>query len=92
LHDPLPVKIQSLAVGTDEIAFSGEPILDCRLSERLADWIGNVVQPLARHHLGAGLASVETGPGYVCRSETTRPPASSASTPRATRSTYSPLP
>jgi len=64
---PLPVKIQSLAVGTDEIVFSGEPILDCRLSERLADWIGNVVQPLARHHLGAGLASVETGPGYVCR-------------------------
>ena len=64
---PLPVKIQSLAVGTDVIMFSGEPILDCRLSERLADWIGNVVQPLARHHLGAGLASVETGPGYVCR-------------------------
>ena len=64
---PLPVKLQSLAVGSDEIVFSGEPVLDCRLSERLADWIGNVVQPLARHHLGAGLASVETGPGYVCR-------------------------
>jgi hypothetical protein len=25
------------------------------------------VAPLARHHLGSGLAAVETGPGYVCR-------------------------
>jgi hypothetical protein len=64
---PLPVRLRSLAVGADEIPFSGEPILDCRLAERLADWIGNVVAPLARHHLGSGLAAVETGPGYVCR-------------------------
>lgn len=64
---PLPVKLQSLAVGTNEIKFGAEPVLDCRLAERLADWIGNVVEPLARHHLGAGLAAVETGPGYACR-------------------------
>jgi hypothetical protein len=64
---PLPVRLRSLAVGADDIPFSGEPILDCRMAERLADWIGNVVAPLARHHLGSGLAAVETGPGYVCR-------------------------
>ncbi len=64
---PLPVKLRALAVGGGEIAISAEPILDCRLAERLADWIGNVVEPLARHHLGAGLAAVETGPGYACR-------------------------
>jgi len=64
---PLPVRLRSLAIGADEIQFTGEPTLDCRLAERLADWIGNVVEPLARHHLGAGLAAIETGPGYVCR-------------------------
>ena len=64
---PLPVRLQSLAIGADDIPFSGEPTLDCRMAERLADWIGNVVAPLAQHHLGTGLAAVETGPGYVCR-------------------------
>jgi hypothetical protein len=64
---PLPVTLRSLAVGADVVALPGEPTLDCRLAERLADWLGNVVEPLARHHLGAGLAAVETGPGYVCR-------------------------
>jgi hypothetical protein len=64
---PLPVRLRSLAIGADDIPFSGEPMLDCRLAERLADWIGNVVAPLARHHLGSELAAVETGPGYVCR-------------------------
>jgi hypothetical protein len=64
---PLPVRLRSLAIGVDDVPLSGEPTLDCRLAERLADWIGNVVAPLARHHLGSGLAAVETGPGYVCR-------------------------
>jgi hypothetical protein len=64
---PLPVRLRSLAIGADDIPLTGEPVLDCRLAERLADWLGNVVEPLARHHLGGGLAAVETGPGYVCR-------------------------
>ena len=64
---PLPVKLQSLRIGTEDVPFVGEPMLDCRMAERLADWIGNVVAPLAQHHLGARLAAVETGPGYVCR-------------------------
>lgn len=64
---PLPVRLRSLTIGVDDIPFSGEPMLDCRMAERLSDWIGNVVAPLARHHLGAELAAVETGPGYVCR-------------------------
>ena len=64
---PLPVRLRSLAIDGHRIAFSAEPVLDCRLAERLADWVGNVVEPLARHHLGSGLAAVETGPGYACR-------------------------
>lgn len=64
---PLPVKLQSLSIGADEVPFVGQPMLDCRMAERLADWIGNVVAPLAQHHLGSRLAAVETGPGYVCR-------------------------
>jgi hypothetical protein len=64
---PLPVKLRSLAIGANDIPFSKEPMLDCRLAERLADWVSNVVVPLARHHLGSELAAVETGPGYVCR-------------------------
>jgi hypothetical protein len=64
---PLPVRLRSLAVGDSDITFGAEPVLDCRLAVRLADWIGNVVEPLARIHLESGLAAVETGPGYACR-------------------------
>lgn len=64
---PLPVRLRSVAIGADDILFNGEPTLDCRLAERLTDWIGNIVEPLARYHLGSALAAVETGPGYVCR-------------------------
>lgn len=64
---PRPVRLRSLAVGADALLFPAEPTLDCRLAEVLADWLGNVVEPLARHHLGTGLAALETGPGYVCR-------------------------
>jgi hypothetical protein len=64
---PLPVRLRSLSVGGSEIAFGAEPVLDCRIAVRLADWIGNVIEPLARHHLGSGLAAVDTGPGYACR-------------------------
>lgn len=66
---PLPVKLRSLAIGGSDIKFGAEPILDCRLAEQLADWVGNVVEPLARHHLGSGLVAVETGPGYACRQQ-----------------------
>jgi hypothetical protein len=64
---PLPVRLQSLTIDGKEIVFSAAPVVDCRLAERLADWIRNVVGPLAQHHLGSGLASIETGPGYACR-------------------------
>ena len=64
---PLPVTLQSLSVGAEIVTFSGKPLLDCRLAERLADWTRNVAAPLAVHHLGSGLADVATGPGYVCR-------------------------
>jgi hypothetical protein len=64
---PLPVRLQSLAVGAGDIGFAAEPTLDCRLAARLADWVGHVVEPLARYHLGSGLSAVDTGPGYVCR-------------------------
>jgi hypothetical protein len=64
---PLPVRLQSLTIDGGNIAFSAMPILDCRLVARLADWIGNVVEPLARHHLGSRLTALETGPGYACR-------------------------
>jgi hypothetical protein len=63
----LPVRLQSLGIDGKAVAFSAAPVVDCRLAERLADWIGNVVEPLARAHLGSGLVAIETGPGYACR-------------------------
>jgi len=72
---PLPVRLQSLNSGGAEIAFGATPVLDCRLALRLTDWIGNVVEPLARHHLGSGLVAVETGPGYACRKQNNMPTA-----------------
>ena len=66
---PLPVKLRSMATDDTVITFGAEPLLDCRLAVRLTDWIGNVVEPLALHHLKSGLTAIETGPGYACRNQ-----------------------
>lgn len=47
--------------------FSDGLLLDCNFAQRVARFVRDTVQPLARHHLGTRLTHVLSGQGFVCR-------------------------
>jgi hypothetical protein len=63
----IPVDITSLKTPAGRITFPGKPTFHCAFALQLANWLSNVAAPLVRVLAGSDLATVETGPGYVCR-------------------------
>ncbi|MGC1862698.1 MAG: extensin family protein [Methylocystis sp.] len=52
------------------IQFPNQPLIDCRLAEPLARWIGEVVAPVFAANFTSPLRAIRTGPGYECRNRT----------------------
>jgi hypothetical protein len=50
-----------------QVAFSPPPTITCDMVATLAKWLQHDVQPLARQHLGAPIARIETMSSYSCR-------------------------
>jgi hypothetical protein len=48
-------------------------LIDCRLAERLADWLREAVSPLFRADLGSSLRSINTGTSFECRTRNRDP-------------------
>lgn len=55
------------------ISFPERPLIDCRLAERLADWLREAVSPLFRADLGSPLRSINTGTSFECRTRNRNP-------------------
>ena len=49
------------------IQFPNQPLINCRLAEPLARWLGEVVAPIFEANFSSPLTAVRTGPGYECR-------------------------
>jgi len=63
---PAPMKLMSVG-RSPQIALSPPPTMTCDMVATLARWLERDVQPLARQHLGAPIARVETMSSYSCR-------------------------
>ncbi len=64
-----PVRLSSVTLASgDVVNLPGEPVLECAFALVLADYIRLIVAPLGEAMLRAKVVSVETGPGYDCRS------------------------
>lgn len=63
---PVPMKLMSVG-RSPQIALSPPPTLTCDMVATLARWLERDVQPLARKHLGAPIARLETMSSYSCR-------------------------
>jgi len=66
----MPIRVENVTVrygrgGT--IQFQNEPLIDCRLAEPLARWLGEVVVPVFAANFASPLKAIRTGPGYECR-------------------------
>jgi len=63
---PAPMRLKSVG-RSPQIALVPPPTLTCEMVAALARWLERDVQPLARKHLGAPIARIETMSSYSCR-------------------------
>jgi hypothetical protein len=63
---PAPMRLMS-AGRSPQVEFSPPPTLTCDMVAAIARWLERDVQPLARKHLGAPIARVQTMSSYSCR-------------------------
>jgi hypothetical protein len=49
------------------VLFTNKPLIDCKLAEPLAHWLGEVVAPVIAANFSSTLKAIQTGPGYECR-------------------------
>ncbi len=59
--------------GNPRVVLAGTPVLACAMAERFAQFVLDVADPASRQVLGAGITSIDAGPGYVCRSRNNQP-------------------
>lgn len=62
-----PVALSSVRSGGDRVTLVGGPVLNCQFALTVTRWMGDLVSPISRHHLGKPVDKVHVGPGYVCR-------------------------
>ena len=53
----------------DVVSLADHPLLECEFATVLADYVRLIVAPLGQEMLHATVASIETGPGYQCRTQ-----------------------
>jgi hypothetical protein len=66
----MPIRVETVIVRRGPgslIQFPDLPLIDCRLAEPLARWVGGVVAPVFAASFSSALKAVRTGPGYECR-------------------------
>lgn len=62
-----PVVAESIGTRAGRIDLPGRPLLECQFASVLADWLREVVSPVAASLLGSPVDALITGPGYQCR-------------------------
>jgi hypothetical protein len=63
-----PVRLDSIVLANgDVVGLPGGPILGCEFALVFADYVRVIIAPLGAGTLGTKVDSIETGPGYQCR-------------------------
>lgn len=72
----MPIRFGGLVVRHGagvSIQFPERPLIDCRLAQPLALWVGEVVAPVLAGTFSSALKAVTTGPGFECRNRNHEP-------------------
>jgi hypothetical protein len=67
------VKLRGVATEFGNVSIAGEPTLLCGFAKQFSNWVRDVGAPLTLAYTGQGLAQIETGPGFVCRTRYGKP-------------------
>lgn len=68
-----PVSLIALNSSTGTIAMPKAMANKCAFALQFTRWLTDVANPLAIHHLGSAIRSVQSGPGFVCRRRNNSP-------------------
>jgi hypothetical protein len=61
------VELDAISSPFGKVSMGGKPTLACTFARQFATWVRNVGAPLTLAYMGSKLATIETGPGLVCR-------------------------
>jgi hypothetical protein len=64
-----PVRLSSIIAGGDAVSLPDHPLIACEFAAVLADYVRLIVAPLGQATFHAKVATIETGPGYDCRTQ-----------------------
>jgi hypothetical protein len=64
-----PVRLSSITGEGGTVSLPDHPLIACEFASVLADYVRLIVAPLGEATLHAGVAAIETGPGYDCRTQ-----------------------
>jgi hypothetical protein len=64
-----PVRLSSIIADGGAVSLPDRPLVACEFAAVLADYVRLVVAPLGQATLHAKVTSIETGPGYDCRTQ-----------------------
>jgi hypothetical protein len=67
------VKLQRVDTLLGTVQISGKPTMLCSFARQFTSWVRDVGAPLTFAYTGEQLATIETGPGLVCRTRYNRP-------------------
>ena len=62
-----PVRLTAMSLPGGRIAFPDQPLVACATAETFADFVADLLVPLARGTYGETIVAVGTGPGFECR-------------------------
>ncbi len=68
-----PVSLVSIKGRSGNIEMPRNMLNACAFALEFSTWIGDVADPLAVQHLGSNIASIRSGPGFVCRRRNNKP-------------------
>jgi hypothetical protein len=64
-----PVRLSSITAEGEMVSLPDHPLVACEFASVLADYVRLIVAPLGQATLHARVATIETGPGYDCRTQ-----------------------
>jgi hypothetical protein len=67
------VELDAVSSPFGKVSMTGKPIMACLFARQFATWVRKVGAPLTLAYRGSKLATIETGPGLVCRTRDAQP-------------------
>jgi hypothetical protein len=67
------IELDAISSPFGKVSMPSKPTMACLFSRQFTSWVRDVAAPLTLAYMNSKLASIETGPGFVCRTRYDKP-------------------